>query len=109
MARRMIWRTKIPYKMFIQRGRLSGQSREYYRSPTMLEQGWKCRKNEKRWRIVPACIWWTIWKERNQRCFEGKQNNIQKIKANCLGLYYFWCKQVVIEDVENVFNIIDWL
>ncbi|WMV14448.1 hypothetical protein MTR67_007833 [Solanum verrucosum] len=66
-------------------------------------------KNEKRWRIVPACIWWTIWKERNQRCFEGKQNNIQKIKTNCLGLYYFWCKQVVIGDTENVFNIIDWL
>lgn len=66
-------------------------------------------KNEKRWRIVPACIWWTIWKERNQRCFEGKQNNIQKIKTNCLGLYYFWCKQVVIGDAENVFNIIDWL
>ncbi|KAG5568097.1 hypothetical protein H5410_064887, partial [Solanum commersonii] len=66
-------------------------------------------KNEKRWRIVPACIWWTIWKERNQRCFEGKQNNIQKIKANCLGLYYFWCKQVVIEDVENIFIIVPFM
>ncbi|WMV46720.1 hypothetical protein MTR67_040105 [Solanum verrucosum] len=73
----------------------------------MLEQGWKCRKKEKRWRIVPACMWWTIRKERNQRCFEGKHNNIQKIKTNCLGLYYFWCKQVVIGDAENVFNIID--
>ena len=50
------------------------------------------------------------WKERNQRCFEGKQNNIQKIKTNyCLGLYYFWCKQVVIGDAENVLNITDWL
>lgn len=22
---------------------------------------WKCRKKDERWRIVPACIWWTIW------------------------------------------------
>uniref|UniRef100_M1CC58 Reverse transcriptase zinc-binding domain-containing protein n=1 Tax=Solanum tuberosum TaxID=4113 RepID=M1CC58_SOLTU len=66
-------------------------------------------KKEERWRIVPACIWWTIWNERNQRCFEGKNNNIQKIKINCLGLYYFWCKQVVIGNSEDVSNVIDWL
>ncbi|KAG5590841.1 hypothetical protein H5410_041355 [Solanum commersonii] len=30
-------------------------------------------KSQKRWwRTVPACIWWIIWKERNQRIFEGK-------------------------------------
>ncbi|WMV29123.1 hypothetical protein MTR67_022508 [Solanum verrucosum] len=67
------------------------------------------KTQKKWWRIIPHCIWWTIWKERNQRCFEGKQNNIQKIKTNFLGLYYFWCKQVVIGDTEDVFNAIDWL
>ena len=66
-------------------------------------------KEEERRRIDPACIWWTIWNDRNQRCFEEKNNNIQKIKINCLGLYYFWCKQVVIENSEDVFNVIDWL
>lgn len=39
--------------------------------------------------------------------FEGKQNNIEKSKINCLGLYYFWCKQVVIGDIEDVFNVIE--
>ncbi|WMV19357.1 hypothetical protein MTR67_012742 [Solanum verrucosum] len=53
--------------------------------------------------MVPACIWWTIWKERNQRCFEGKKSNIQKIKTYCY-LFYFWCKQVVMDSTE-----IDWL
>lgn len=36
------------------------------------------------WKIIPACTWWTIWKERNARCFEGKSSKIQKVKMNCL-------------------------
>lgn len=43
--------------------------------------------------MIPTCIWWTWWKERNARGFEDKFNNMQKIKMNCLCLLYFWCKQ----------------
>ncbi|KAG5614143.1 hypothetical protein H5410_013967 [Solanum commersonii] len=28
---------------------------------------------EKRWKLVPACIWWTIWKKRNNRSFENTE------------------------------------
>ena len=62
---------------------------------------------EERWRIVPACIWWTVWKERNQRCFEGKKNNLQNFKMNCIALYYFWCKQKVVQ-AEELFDVIDY-
>jgi len=44
---------------------------------------------EERWKFVPACVWWTIWKERNNRSFENVQNSLQKIKMNCLALLYF--------------------
>ena len=64
---------------------------------------------EERWRIVPACIWWTVWKERNQRCFEGKKNNLQNFKMNCIALYYFWCKQKVLVQVKELFDVIDYL
>lgn len=45
--------------------------------------------HRKTWKIVPACIWWSIWKERNQRCYEDKSNTFQKLKMNCLVFYLF--------------------
>lgn len=36
--------------------------------------------------------------------FEGKKSNLYKIKKDCLGLNYFWCKQVVIDGTEEAFN-----
>ena len=59
-----------------------------------------------RWRIVPACIWWTVWKERNARCFESKNCDLQKIKLNCIRLFCFWCKQMYLEDTESIIDIL---
>ncbi|KAG5596520.1 hypothetical protein H5410_037752 [Solanum commersonii] len=42
------------------------------------------------WKNIPACIWWTLWKERNGRCFEGKVSSPEEIKMRCLSLLYFW-------------------
>ncbi|WMV27348.1 hypothetical protein MTR67_020733 [Solanum verrucosum] len=66
-------------------------------------------RKEERWKMVPSCIWWTVWLERNQRCHEGKQSNIHRLKLNCLALYYFWCKQVVLDSSEVISTTIDWL
>lgn len=49
----------------------------------------KSSDKEKRWKLVPPCIQWTLWKDRNNRSSENVQNSLQKIKMNCLALFYF--------------------
>lgn len=46
------------------------------------------------WRLIPACIWWTVRKERNLRVFEDRYNSLQDVKMNCILLFHFWCKEV---------------
>ncbi|WMV32996.1 hypothetical protein MTR67_026381 [Solanum verrucosum] len=36
-------------------------------------------KNRGNWRIIPATIWWTVWKERNLRVFEIRESNMQQL------------------------------
>ena len=64
---------------------------------------------EERWKIVSACIWWIVWKERNQRCFEDKQNGLQSFKMNCLVLFYFWCKENILVQAEDIWDGLDYL
>ncbi|KAG5624648.1 hypothetical protein H5410_009866 [Solanum commersonii] len=40
------------------------------------------------WKNIPVCIWWTLWKERNGRCFEGKVSSSQEIKMRCLSFIF---------------------
>ncbi|KAG5625681.1 hypothetical protein H5410_010899 [Solanum commersonii] len=54
------------------------------------------------WKNIPGCIWWTLWKERNGRCFEGKVSGPEEIKMRCLSLLYFWCKQNLVGEVDSL-------
>ena len=65
-------------------------------------------KEEERWKIVPASIWWSVWIERNKRSF-GIQSNLQILKMNCLGLFLFWCEQKRLAQTEDIFDVLDFL
>lgn len=51
------------------------------------------------WRVIPSCICWTVWKERNGRCLDDRLNSMQKTKENCIANFHFWCKEGNIDDV----------
>ncbi|WMV13431.1 hypothetical protein MTR67_006816 [Solanum verrucosum] len=50
-----------------------------------------------------------IWMERNQRCFENKSCSQQKLKMNCLVLFFFWCKHEYPQEEEDIPSILDYL
>ncbi|KAG5580897.1 hypothetical protein H5410_051524 [Solanum commersonii] len=58
--------------------------------------------HRERWKIAPANIWWTIWIERNQRCFENKSCSLQKLKMNYLVLFFFWCKHEYPQEEDDI-------
>ncbi|WMV23802.1 hypothetical protein MTR67_017187 [Solanum verrucosum] len=63
-------------------------------------------KTQKRWwSIVPTCVWWAIWRERNLRCHENITNTIQKVKEKCINMF-FWCKEDGIEEVEQLVDFL---
>lgn len=64
---------------------------------------------EERWKIVPICIWWSIWNERNNRSFKNVQNSLQDVKKKCLALFYFWCKHSLLAQTEDIFDVLDCL
>jgi len=67
------------------------------------------RSKEDWWKYIPACIWWTLWKERNERSHDGQASSIQKIKMKSLSLLYFWCKQDMVGEVVSLVDFIGQL
>ena len=46
------------------------------------------KKRKKAWKVAPLCIFWSIWKERNRRAFEDRENLDQTIKSSFLYIFF---------------------
>lgn len=55
--------------------------------------------------MVPACIWWTIGKEKKDMCFEGRYSSIKKNKMFCLLLFHYWGKGSYVQDASFICGI----
>ena len=53
------------------------------------------KSQKKWWRIIPSCIWWSVWRERNGRCFEDKIRPVHDVKWNCLETLIFGVNIIV--------------
>lgn len=57
----------------------------------VIWNGFKVRKSTRDiWKMIPRWILWSIWKERNQRCFEGISTSIHTLKCRCFLNLFAW-------------------
>jgi len=42
------------------------------------------------WRLVPLCLVWCIWQERNARLFEDVETSMVEIRKRLLNTLYIW-------------------
>ena len=42
------------------------------------------------WKVVPLCLMWCIWKERNSRCFEDIERSMPDLKLLFLRTLFDW-------------------
>ena len=40
------------------------------------------------WKMMPICIFWSIWRERNNRCFKDLKSSLEEILASFLYSLY---------------------
>jgi mannosylglycoprotein endo-beta-mannosidase len=47
------------------------------------------------WRMIPSCIWWCLWRERNSRCFENCSLSLVKMQELVLLSLFSWANVVL--------------
>ncbi len=55
-------------------------------------RNWFGKSSLKVWNLVPLCLMWTLWWERNLRTFEDKEDPIDKIIEVFMGSLFDWSR-----------------
>jgi len=42
------------------------------------------------WRMVPLCVLWCLWREKNDRYFEDRERNLEELKSFFFNTLYLW-------------------
>ncbi|XP_019234325.1 PREDICTED: uncharacterized protein LOC109214820 [Nicotiana attenuata] len=64
---------------------------------------------KKIWNMIPACIFWVVWAERNRRCFDGLSTSNHALKAKCFLQLFSWCKLSPVNSPELFLDFVSSL
>lgn len=65
------------------------------------------KKRRKIWFLIPLCIFWSIWKERNCIAFRDGIIVVQKLK--CYFVYRLWNRVYLGNEVTTPFDLFEWM
>ena len=67
------------------------------------------------WMVVPNCLMWCLWRERNNRSFEDTIRTILDLKLFCFRTLLEWLSArsshslISVADLIDLCNLCDWL
>lgn len=71
---------------------------------------WKVDSSiRKIWKMIPVAISWTIWNERNRRCFDGISTDVRSLKALCLVYLFSWAYLAPVDSPDRYLNFVSSL
>ena len=76
-----------------------------------LWAAWQIRSADLRnmaiWRMVPHCVIWCLWRERNARLFEDCESSMVDIKLLFFQTLYAWVNSVGVSSINSITELID--
>ena len=53
---------------------------------------WFGKRSSGVWNLIPSCLMWTIWRERNNRIFKDKETSLARITEFFYGSLFDWSR-----------------
>ncbi len=76
-----------------------------------LRAGWQGRLSDHRnmvvWKIVPHCLMWCLWRERNARHFEDCERSTSALKLLSFQTLYEWVFNLGLFSINSMVELID--
>jgi mannosylglycoprotein endo-beta-mannosidase len=60
------------------------------------------------WKMIPSCLWWCLWRERNTRCFQNCANSSAHLQDNFLFSLYCWVNAVLGQSFVDYFDFVSF-
>ena len=67
------------------------------------------KKRKKVWLSAPLCLFWIVWKERNNSAFENEGHLVQRCKSFFLCNLWAWAKGFLDFGPHSCVDFVDWL
>ena len=60
------------------------------------------------WGAIPHCVMWCLWRERNERTFEGCEQNISELKTLLFRTLFDWMAATSLFTFSNFLEFFDY-